>query len=72
MSIKKERFSTLIRMPYQEGIRIILRVIDYHNRMILEDRKNAEFHMKQTHRLRAWMLDMKDYIQENERANNQT
>ena len=61
-----ERFSTLVRMPYLEAIRIILRTIDYHHRMSLEDPANKEFHMKQATRLREWMIEMKEFIKENE------
>ena len=62
----KKKFSTLVRMPYQEAIRIILRTIDYHNRMALEDSDNRDFHMQQSVRLRQWMVDMKDFIHKNE------
>ena len=62
----KKKFSTLVHMPYQEAIRIILRTIDYHNRMALEDSDNRDFHMQQSVRLRQWMVDMKDFIHKNE------
>ena len=62
----RDRFSTLVRMPYLDAIRLILRTIDYHNRMSLEDPTNKEFHMKQSERLREWMVEMKEFIKENE------
>ena len=53
-------------MTYLDAIRLILRTIDYHNRMSLEDPTNKEFHMKQSERLREWMVEMKEFIKENE------
>jgi hypothetical protein len=53
-------------MPYLEAIRIILRTIDYHNRMVLEDPANKLFHEKQSLRLRQWMIDMKEFITKEE------
>ena len=53
-------------MPYKDAIRIILRTIDYHNHMMVVDKDNYYFHEKQMRRLKAWMVDMKDFIHEKE------
>lgn len=53
-------------MPYKDAIRIVLRTIDYHNNQMLKDKENYYFHEKQMRRLKAWMVDMKDFIHEKE------
>jgi len=62
MTIEEERYTTHARMPYKDAIRIILRTIDYHNRMMVEDKDNFLFHEKQCIRLKNWMMDMKEFI----------
>ena len=66
MKEQEEKYTTLIRMPYKDAIRIVLRTIDYHNNQMLKDKENYYFHEKQMRRLKAWMVDMKDFIHENE------
>ncbi len=66
MKEKEEKYTTLIRMPYKDAIRIVLRTIDYHNNQMLKDKENYYFHEKQMRRLKAWMVDMKDFIHEKE------
>jgi len=60
----KRDFSTLVRMPYQDAIALVLRTMDYHSMMAIQstDEHYKEFHKKQHKRLMDWMVDMKDYI----------
>ena len=60
----KRDFSTLVRMPYQDAIALVLRTMDYHNMMAIQstDEHYKQFHKKQHRRLKDWMVDMKDYI----------
>lgn len=62
----KRDFSTLVRMPYQDAIALVLRTMDYHSMMAIQstDEHYKEFHKKQHQRLMDWMVDMKDYIVE--------
>ena len=57
----KRTFSSLVRMPYQDAIAVILRCHDYHISMALVG-ENSEFHKLQAERLRNWLVDVKDYI----------
>ena len=66
MKEEEKRFTTLARTPYLEAIRLVLRTIDYHNRMMLEDKKNFIFHEKQAIRLKNWIADMKEFIHKEE------
>ena len=65
----KRDFSTLVRMPYQDAIALVLRTMDYHSMMSIQstDKHYKEFHKKQHRRLKDWMVDMKDYIIELEK-----
>ena len=60
----KRDFSTLVRMPYQDAIALVLKTMDYHQLMAIQstDKKYKQFHEKQHRRLKDWMIDMKDYI----------
>lgn len=60
----KREFSTLVRMPYQDAIALVLKTMDYHQAMAIQstDKYYKEFHNKQHRRLKEWMIDMKDYI----------
>ena len=66
MKTEEERFTTHARKPYKVVIATVLKTIDYHNRMILTDPDNRYFHEKQRDRLKNWMIDMKEHIQEQE------
>ena len=57
----KRTFSSLVRMPYQDAIAVILRCHDYHMNMVLNG-ENQEFHQLQAERLKSWLVDVKDYI----------
>jgi hypothetical protein len=57
----KRTFSSLVRMPYQDAIAVILRCHDYHMSMALMG-ENSEFHKLQAERLKNWLVDVKDYI----------
>ena len=45
----KRDFSTLVRMPYQDAIALILRTMDYHSLMAIQstEKHYKEFHKKQ-------------------------
>ena len=60
----KREFSTLVRMPYQDAIALVLKTMDYHQKMSIlsTDKHYKDFHDKQYPRLKEWMTDMKDYI----------
>ncbi len=62
--MSKREFSTTVRMPYQDAISLILKTMDYHQKMSIlsTDKKYKDFHNKQYFRLKEWMIDMKDYI----------
>ena len=62
--MSKREFSTTVRMPYQDAIALILKTMDYHQKMSIlsTDKKYKDFHNKQYLRLKEWMIDMKDYI----------
>lgn len=69
MKNKVERtFSSLVRMPYQDAIAVILHCHDFHLEMALKEKEKQEFHNKQAMRLKSWIIDIKDYILEKERA----
>ena len=60
----KRDFSTMVRMPYQDAIALVLKTMDYHQMMSIQstDQRYKDFHNKQYRRLKEWMIDMKDYI----------
>ena len=62
--MSKREFSTLVRMPYQDAIALILKNMDYHQMMSIQStyQQYKDFHNKQYRRLKEWMIDMKDYI----------
>ena len=68
----KREFSTLVRMPYQGAIALVLKTMDYHQKMSIlsTDKHYKDFHDKQYRRLKEWMTDMKDYIVELEKELN--
>tara|TARA_X000001388_G_C2207491_1_gene113722 strand:- start:847 stop:1053 length:207 start_codon:yes stop_codon:yes gene_type:complete len=63
---KKRTFSTAVRMPYQDAIALILKIIDYHNNQAMKDFSNAEFHKEQSMVLKLWLIDMKEFIKNKE------
>ena len=69
----KRDFSTLVRMPYQDAIALVLKTMDYHQMMAIKstDQHYKDFHNKQYRRLKEWMIDMKDYIIELEEELNE-
>ena len=62
----KRDYSTIVRMPYQDAISLVLKTMDYHQMMSIQsaDQQYKDFHKKQYRRLKEWMTDMKDYIVE--------
>ncbi len=58
----KRTFSSLVRMPYQDAIAVILHVHDFHMEMIAKEPEERYFHEKQANRLRNWLIDQKEYI----------
>lgn len=67
MKTDEERFTTIVRRPYKEVMTVVLKSIDFHNEMILRDPEHKYFHEKQRDKLKSWMIDMKEYIHEQER-----
>ena len=51
---------------YQDAIGVILHVYDFHMEMCAKSPEEKEFHIKQANRLRDWLKDVKDYIEEKE------
>ena len=62
----KRTFSSLVRMPYQDAIAVVLHVYDFHIEMAAKTPEDKEFHIKQANRLRSWLSDVKDYIERKE------
>ena len=62
--MSKREFSTTVRMPYQDAISLVLKTMDYHQKMSILStaKKYKDFPNKQYLRLKEWMIDMKDYI----------
>ena len=64
---KVERsFSNSVRMPYQDAIAFATRLYDFHIEQSMKDLKNKDFHIKQAHRMKDWITDMKEFIVSNE------
>ena len=59
---QKRTFTTFTRMPYQDSISLVLKIIDYHNNQSMKDFSNAEFHKRQAIALKLWLIDMKEFI----------
>ena len=70
--MSKREFSTIVRMPYQDAISLVLKTMDYHQKMSIlsTDKHYKDFQDKQYRRLKEWMTDMKDYIVELEKELN--
>lgn len=68
MEKAKRTFSSLVRMPYQDAIGVVLHVYDFHIEMAVKEPVDKEFHLKQASTLRNWLKDIKDYIERKERG----
>ena len=66
MNKTKRTFSSLVRMPYQDAIVVVLHCYDFHMEMCAKTPEHKEFHIKQADRLRSWLTDVKQYIQTKE------
>tara|TARA_Y100001938_G_scaffold150213_1_gene240121 strand:+ start:3589 stop:3966 length:378 start_codon:yes stop_codon:yes gene_type:complete len=68
MSRVRRTFSTKVRLPYQDAIGLFLHIIDYHYdlRRLTDDKKEKIFQEKQARRLKAWLVDQKEWIIEQE------
>lgn len=53
-------------MQYQDVILFIIRAIDYHNQQAMTDFSNHEFHQKQATILKLYLIDIKEFITEQE------
>ncbi len=62
----KNKFESSIRMQYQDVILFIIRAIDYHNQQAMTDFSNHEFHQKQATILKLYLIDIKEFITEQE------
>ena len=71
MSRVKRTFSTKVRLPYQDAIALVLRMIDYHSELMFKagSQKEKNFQEKQHRRLKAYLTDQKDWILEKESSN---
>ena len=47
--MSKREFSTIVRMPYQDAISLVLKTMDYHQKMSIQstDQQYKDFHNKQ-------------------------
>lgn len=66
MNKTKRTFSSLVRMPYQDAIAVVLHCYDFHMEMCAKTPEDKEFHIKQADRLRSWLSDVKQYIERKE------
>ena len=58
----KRTFSNAVRMPYQDSIAFVTRIIEFHNEQALKDFGNQEFHQRQAMTLKLWLIDLKEFI----------
>ena len=63
----KRTFSNAVRMPYQDSIAMVTRIIEFHNEQALKDFGNQEFHSKQATILKLWLIDLKEFIIKHEK-----
>ena len=63
----KRTFSNTVRMPYQDSIAIVTRIIEFHKEQALKDFGNQEFHSKQAMTLKLWLIDLKEFIIKHEK-----
>ena len=66
MNKTKRTFSSLVRMPYQDAIAVVLHCYDFHMEMCAKTPEDKEFHIKQADKLRSWLSDVKQYIERKE------
>jgi len=64
----KRSFESTIRMPYQDGISLLMKTIDFHNKEAMTDFSNSEFHKNQAMVLKLYLIDLKEFIQKNEQV----
>tara|TARA_Y100000114_G_scaffold24418_1_gene20113 strand:- start:412 stop:615 length:204 start_codon:yes stop_codon:yes gene_type:complete len=65
----KRTFSSAVRMPYQDAIALILRMIDFHYEKAIIEPDYRDFHYKQADRLKSYLVDCKEYIVKHEESN---
>ena len=58
----KRTFSSAVRMPYQDSIAFVTRIIEFHNEQALKDFGNHQFHSRQATVLKLWLIDLKEFI----------
>jgi len=63
----KRTFSNAVRLPYQDSIAFVTRIIEFHNEQALKDFGNQEFHQRQAMTLKLWLIDLKEFIIKNEK-----
>ena len=63
----KRDFSTKVRQPFQDAIALIVYTIDYHNSFI-----GNKFHRRQARVLKWYLLDLKEWIREEEKKEMET
>jgi len=63
----KRTYRTFTRTPYQDTIAIILRASDFHMEQALKDKKYSALHMGLHHKLKTYLIELKNYIHEKEK-----
>lgn len=61
-------FESHTRIPYQDGISLLMKMIDFHNKEAMTDFSNSEFHKNQAMVLKLYLIDLKEFIQKNEQV----
>ena len=64
----KRTFSTLTRAPYQDTIAVVLRASDFHLNQAVKDKKYSGLHMELHHKLKNYLIELKNYIHEKEQS----
>jgi hypothetical protein len=64
----KRTFSTLTRAPYQDTIAVVLRASDFHLDQAVKDKKYSALHMELHHKLKNYLIELKNYIHEKEQS----
>ena len=67
MNKVKRTFTNAVRMPYQDSIAFVTRIIEFHNEQALKDFGNQEFHQRQATVLKLWLIDLKEFIIKHEK-----
>jgi len=64
----KRTFSTFTRAPYQDSIAVVLHACDFHLDQAVKDKKYSGLHMELHHKLKNYLIELKNYIHEKEQS----